>query len=174
MGCQLKYQTINQSINQSKSSSPLLGQRPPAWLLQALRSWANLSDCLQMKPVSLTYPSRSRRHVSVATGNPSPSSLSDILFYRHLTCALPQPFISGDFRPPDTNNSSWVAVDKGLYPLCCSHCGPHVSAPYRHLYWKSWSCFLVRERWNSKYSSVEERPLSVDFNKLEISDVRNT
>ena len=56
--------------------------------------------------------------------NPSPASLSDLLFHRHLTCALLQPFIADNFWPPDTEDSSSAAVDKGRYPLCCGHSGP--------------------------------------------------
>ena len=56
--------TSNISIKSiKKPSSALLSRRPPTWLLQALRSWAILSNGLQVYPVSLTSASRAQRHV---------------------------------------------------------------------------------------------------------------
>ena len=57
--CQLRRLAIIQFNLSTWPSSP-----PPLWwLLQALQSWANLFDCLQLYPVYLTSASWLRLHV---------------------------------------------------------------------------------------------------------------
>ena len=152
----------NQSISQS-FFGPHIGHGPPTWFRHAVRSWANLSNYLQMQPVSLTSGSRSMRHVGLFLNCPS-SSLSFHLGILVKACRVmmwcrlafgecEQSISSGCLRQiscstgichvrchnrslrivsghqNDTKDCSWIAVQKGMFPLRGGTEVIHVSAP---------------------------------------------
>ena len=107
---------INQSINQSKPSLPLLGHRPPRRFHQAFRSWANLSNCIQLYPVSLTSASRSRRNVF----------LGIVLFsstgFHVKACRV---MLSTELRkvwPIHLQRFCRISCSTGIWHVCCHNC----------------------------------------------------
>ena len=57
--------------------------------------------------------------------HPPPASLPDFLLNYHLTYAFPQLFVTDSFKPPDTDDTSYTTVDKGL--VCGGECGPPIA-----------------------------------------------
>ena len=134
--------SINQSLHRPSWGTGRPTMIPPGILV--------LTQSLQLHSASLTSASRSWRHVffghplflfpswsrnavewlAESMTNPSLASLSDLLFDWHLTCALPQPFITDDwwfqvtrrqlqggffFRQPLTNLLYALSLS---WPLC--------------------------------------------------------